>query len=123
MYSRLRETYGKFNWKSSRVYDNGLKYEVLASDEADLAPASTTEGQLTKPQFTLLIDDKHVWPPYNLAPVIKKSVLDAHLDIANVLNKVSASLDTKKITKLNAEVDVEKKEYEEVAKNYYNSIK
>lgn len=119
----LEKTYGKFNWKSSRVYDNGLKYEVLASDEADLAPASTTEGQLTKPQFTLLIDDKHVWPPYNLAPVIKKSVLDAHPDIANILNKVSASLDTKKITKLNAEVDVEKKEYEEVAKNYYNSIK
>lgn len=119
----LEKTYGKFTWKSSRVYDNGLKYEVLASNEADLAPASTTEGQLTKPQFTLLIDDKHVWPPYNLAPVIKKSVLDAHPDIADILNNVSASLDTTKITKLNAEVDVEKKEYEEVAKQYYNSIK
>lgn len=119
----LEKVYGKFNWKSSRVYDNGLKYEVLASNEADLAPASTTEGQLTKPQFTLLIDDKQVWPPYNLAPVINKSVLDAHPDIADILNKVSASLDTKKITKLNAEVDVEKKEYEEVAKQYYNSIK
>lgn len=119
----LEKVYGKFNWKSSRIYDSGLKYEVLASNEADLAPASTTEGQLTKPQFTLLVDDKHVWPPYNLAPVINKSVLDAHPDIADILNKVSASLDTKKITKLNAEVDVEKKEYEEVAKQYYNSIK
>ncbi|WP_312516817.1 glycine betaine ABC transporter substrate-binding protein [Anaerospora sp.] len=119
----LEKTYGRFNWKSSRVYDNGLKYEVLASNEADLAPASTTEGQLTKSQFTLLIDDKHVWPPYNLVPVIKKTVLDAHPDIADILNKISASLDTPKITKLNAEVDVEKKEYEEVAKKYYDSIK
>lgn len=119
----LEKAYGKFTWKSSRVYDNGLKYEVLASNEADLAPAATTEGQLTKPQFTLLIDDKHVWPPYNLAPVIKKSVLDAHPAIADILNTVSASLDTEKITKLNAEVDVEKKEYEEVAKKYYDSIK
>lgn len=58
-----------------------------------------------------------------MAPVIKKSVLDAHPDIADILNKVSASLDTKKITKLNAEVDVDKKEYEEVAKEYYDSIK
>lgn len=119
----LEKAYGKFNWKSSKVYDNGLKYEVLASNEADLAPASTTEGQLTKSQFTLLIDDKHVWPPYNLAPVIKKKVLDAHPDIADILNKISASLDTKQITKLNAEVDVEKREYEEVAKQYYDSIK
>lgn len=119
----LEKAYGKFNWKSSKVYDNGLKYEVLASNEADLAPASTTEGQLTKSQFTLLIDDKHVWPPYNLAPVIRKNVLDAHPDIADILNKISASLDTKKITKLNAEVDVEKREYEEVAKKYYDSIK
>ena len=119
----LEKAYGKFNWKSSKVYDNGLKYEVLASNEADLAPASTTEGQLTKSQFTLLIDDKHVWPPYNLAPVIRKNILDAHPDIADILNKISASLDTKQITKLNAEVDVEKREYEEVAKQYYDSIK
>jgi len=119
----LEKVYGKFNFKSSKVYSNGLKYEVLENNEADVAPASTTEGQLVKPEFTLLEDDKHVWPPYNLAPVIKKSVLDAHPDIADILNKISASLDTKKITKLNAEVDVDKKEYEEVAKEYYDSIK
>ncbi|EHJ00931.1 ABC-type glycine betaine transport, periplasmic subunit [Clostridium sp. DL-VIII] len=119
----LEKVYGKFNFKSSKVYDNGLKYQVLENNEADLAPASTTEGQLTKPEFTLLEDDKHVWPPYNLAPVVKKSLLDAHPDIADILNKVSATLDTKTVTKLNAEVDVDKKEYEEVAKAYYDSIK
>ncbi len=119
----LEKVYGKFNFKSSNVYDNGLKYQVLENNEADLAPASTTEGQLTKPEFTLLEDDKHVWPPYNLAPVVKKSLLDAHPDIADILNKVSATLDTKTVTKLNAEVDVDKKEYEEVAKAYYDSIK
>ncbi|WP_315066005.1 glycine betaine ABC transporter substrate-binding protein [uncultured Clostridium sp.] len=119
----LEKVYGKFNFKSSKVYDNGLKYQVLENNEADLAPASTTEGQLTKPEFTLLEDDKHVWPPYNLAPVVKKSLLDAHPDVADILNKVSATLDTKTVTKLNAEVDVDKKEYEEVAKAYYDSIK
>lgn len=119
----LEKVYGKFNFKSSKIYDNGLKYQVLENNEADLAPASTTEGQLTKPEFTLLEDDKHVWPPYNLAPVVKKSLLDAHPDIADILNKVSATLDTKTVTKLNAEVDVDKKEYEEVAKAYYDSIK
>jgi osmoprotectant transport system substrate-binding protein len=119
----LEKVYGKFAWKSSKVYDNGLKYQVLSNNEADVAPAYTTEGQLVKSEFTLLEDDKKVWPPYNLAPVVKKSVLDANSDIADILNKISSKLDTKKVTELNAEVDVNKKEYEDVAKDFYNSIK
>lgn len=120
----LEKTYGKFNFKSSNVYDNGLKYQVLSNDEADVAPAYTTEGQLVnKDLFTLLEDDKYVWPPYNVAPVVRKEVLEKNKDIADIINKISASLDTEKITKLNAAVDVDKKEYEEVAKEYYDSIK
>lgn len=119
----LEKVYGPFEFKSSKVYANGLKYEVLSNDEADVAPAYTTEGQLVKEEFTLLEDDKQVWPPYNLAPVVQKTVLDANPDIADILNKISASLDTSKVTELNAAVDVEKREYEEVAKEYYDSIK
>jgi osmoprotectant transport system substrate-binding protein len=120
----LKKVYGDFNWKSSKVYDNGLKYEVLKNNEADVAPAYTTEGQLVNTnEFTLLEDDKHVWSPYNLAPVIRDNVLAAHPDIADVINKVSATLDTKTLTALNAKVDVDKKEYEKVAKEYYESIK
>lgn len=119
----LEKVYGPFNFKSSKIYDNGLKYEVLSNDEADLAPAYTTEGQLVNDEFTLLEDDKQVWPPYNLAPVVQKSVLDANPDIADILNKVSATLDTSIVTALNAKVDVDKQEYEDVAKEYYDSIK
>jgi osmoprotectant transport system substrate-binding protein len=120
----LEKVYGKFNWKSSKVYDNGLKYEVLKKDEADVAPAYTTEGQLVNTnEFTLLEDDKQVWPPYNLAPVVRNNVLEANPGIAEIINKVSAKLDTKTITALNAKVDVEKQEYEKVAKDFYNSIK
>lgn len=120
----LEKVYGKFNWKSSKVYDNGLKYEVLKNNEADVAPAYTTEGQLVNTNdFTLLEDDKHVWPPYNLAPVIRNNVLEAHPDITDLINKISAKLDTKTVTALNAKVDVDKEEYEKVAKDFYKSIK
>ncbi|ROR31667.1 osmoprotectant transport system substrate-binding protein [Mobilisporobacter senegalensis] len=119
----LEKVYGPFDFKSSKVYANGLKYEVLSNDEADVAPAYTTEGQLVKEEFTLLEDDKQVWPPYNLAPVVQKSVLDENPDIGEILNKISASLDTAKVTELNAAVDVDKREYEEVAKEFYDTIK
>ena len=119
----LEATYGPFSWKSSKVYDNSLKYEVLASDEADVSPAYTTEGKLTEEQFTLLEDDKQVWPPYNLAPVVRDSVLEEHPEIADVLNKVSAAFTTENITALNAKVDIDGEEYTDVAREFYESIK
>lgn len=119
----LEKVYGKFNWKSSKVYDNSLKYEVLKNNEADVAPAYTTEGQLVnKDQFTLLEDDKQVWPPYNLAPVVRDNVLDTNPEIAEVINKVSAALNTETVTGLNAKVDVDKKEYEDVAKEFMTQL-
>lgn len=120
----LEKTYGPFEWKSTKVYDGGLKYEVLRGDEADVTPAYTTDGQLAnKDEFTLLEDDKQVWPPYNLAPVIRDNVLEANPDIADVLNKISAALDTDKLTALNAKVDVDKEEYEDVAEEFYETIR
>ena len=119
----LTKAYGEFNWKSSTVYDNSLKYEVLKNDEADVAPAYTTEGQLTnKEEFTVLVDDKKFWPPYNLAPVIRNEVLEVNPDIAEILNNISSTLDTETMTDLNAKVDVDGQEYEAVAKEYFDSI-
>ena len=120
----LEKTYGTFNWQSSKVYDNSLKYSVLENDEADVTPAYTTEGQLVSTdKFTLLEDDKQFWPPYNLAPVVRDNILDDHPDIKTILNNISAKLDTETVTELNAKVDVDGQEYTDVAKEYYDSIK
>lgn len=122
---RLEEVYGDFNLKPAkvRVYSNNSKYNMLLYDEADFAPAYTTEAQLLKDEFTILEDDKKAWPPYNLAAVIRKPVLDANPEIANILNKVSTTLDTKKAIELNAAVDLDRRQYKEVAREYYESIK
>ncbi len=48
----LEAAYGAFDWKDSAIYDEGLKYEVLRNDEADVTPAYTTEAQLTDKTFS-----------------------------------------------------------------------
>lgn len=118
----LNKTYGQFKFKSSAIYDNSLKYKILSDDKADVAVAYTTEGQLVDPKFVVLEDDKHVWPPYNLAPVVSQSALTANPKIETVLNKVSALIDTKTIIALNAKVDVDKQEYKTVATDFFKSI-
>lgn len=120
----LAKVYGDFNFKSINVYDNGIKYQILENGEADVCPGYSTEAQLVeKDKFTYLDDDKNFWPPYYLAPIVRNNVLDANPEIAEVLNAVSAKLDTDTIVSLNAKVDIDKQEYEEVAKEFYNSIK
>ncbi|MDR1028674.1 MAG: glycine/betaine ABC transporter substrate-binding protein [Clostridiales Family XIII bacterium] len=119
----LEAVYGPFDFLSSIVIDNALKYDTLLNGEADASPAYTSEGQLTNPAFVLLEDDKQVWPPYNIAPVARAAVLEKYPQIEEILNAVDALIDTPAITALNAEVDVDGKEYEEVAKAFYDSIK
>ena len=120
----LEKVYGPFDWASSRVYDNGLKYQVVESDEADVSPAYTTEGRLSETdKFVLLEDDRHVWPPYNLAPVVRSEVLEANPEIEEILKTVNEALDTSTITALNAKVDVDKEEYVDVAEEYWESIR
>lgn len=119
----LTKVYGEFKFKESKLYDNGIKYDVLHNDKADVAVAYTTEGQLAKDEFVVLEDDKHVWPPYNIAPVIKQDLVEQFPEIKDVLNNVTAKLDNKTVISLNAEVDINKREFEEVAAEFYDKIK
>ena len=115
----LEKIYGLFDWKSSKIYDNGLKYQVVENDEADVAPAYTTEGRLIETdKFVLLEDDQHMWPPYNIAPVVRNEVLEQYPEIAEILNDISSKLDTEVVTQLNAKVDIDQEEYEDVAAAY-----
>ena len=50
-------------------------------------------------------------------------MLEANPDIADILNYISENLDTETMIGLNAKVDIEKQEYEEVAKEFYESIR
>lgn len=118
----LEATYGPFDWAEHEVYDEGLKYQVLENDQADVTPAYTTEAQLTNDAFTLLEDDKHVWPPYNVAPVVRREVLEAHPEIEDALARVDDALTTEKLTELNARVDIDKEEYEDVARDFFESL-
>jgi len=119
----LTRAYGPFKWKSSKTYDTSLLATVMLNGQADVAPLYTTAGDLANPQLVTLRDDRQVWPPYNVAPVVRGDVLKAHPEIAAVLNAVDATLTTEKLTALNAKVDVDKQEADKVASDYYASIR
>jgi len=114
----LKKTYGGMEFKSMELYDYGVKYRVLLNGEADVTVGFTTDGDLTNKELVLLEDDKKFWPPYYVAPVIRAEVLEKDPGIEKVLNAVSAKLNNEIMQSLNAEVDIKKREYAEVAKEF-----
>lgn len=119
----LAQVYGEFDFLSTTVYDNSLKYQVLNSDEADATPAYTTEGQLSNTEeFTILEDDKNFWPPYNLVPVVRQDILETYPEIETIINGINENLDTETVIELNAKVDIDGEDYQQVAQDYFDSL-
>lgn len=119
----LTGLYDPFDFASIKVYDSGIKYQILENNEADACPGYSTDAQLVNvDKFTYLEDDLGFWPPYYLAPIVQNEVMEANPEIAEVLNAVSAKLVTETMVALNAKVDIDHMEYDEVAREFYETV-
>ncbi len=116
----LQKAYGGFNFKEKKQLDAGLRYPALQSGQVDVIRAFSTDGQLGSPDLVVLQDDKHFYPIYQIAPVIRQDTLQANPQIADILNKLAGpALDDKTMAKLNFMVDgPDKKEPAAVAKQW-----
>ena len=114
----LKNVYGDFQLKEYKSVDSGLRYQALTSDQADVVVAYGTDGEIAADNLLLLKDDKGLWPPYQVAPVVRKDVLDANPKIATVLNGLAPLLTTEVMQTLNYEVTGNQKEPADVAKQF-----
>lgn len=114
----LQKFYGGFHFKSVNAYDIGLKYEALLHGQADVATAFTTDGQIGAANLVVLEDDKHFWPAYNVAPVVRNAALTAHPAIATTLNRISPFITDVEARQMNYAVDHDKRDPADVAADF-----
>src|SRR5439155_982288 len=96
----------------------GLRYQALASKQIDVVNGYATDGMISALKLKRLKDDKNLWPPYYLVPVVRKDTLDANPKIADVLNQVDALLDETTMAEMNYKVDNDKEEPKDVARAF-----
>ena len=113
----LKATYG-IVFKEDLQMAIGLRYQALASKQIDVVNGYATDGMISALKLKRLKDDKNLWPPYYLAPVVRKDALDANPKIADVLNRVSALLDEATMAEMNYKVDNDKEEPKDVARAF-----
>lgn len=114
----LQRYYGGFKFHSVRTYDIGLQYDALVRGDADVATAFTTDSQIDTDRLTVLRDDRHFWPPYNIAPVVRSSALRAHPEIAGVLNGIAPLLTDTAVRGFNYAYNVQKAEPADIAQQF-----
>lgn len=111
----LQRVYGGFHFASVRSYDIALKYQALLDGQADVATAFTTDGAIASNRLVVLEDDKHLWPAYNVAPVVRTALLARDPKIAATLQSVSPRLRDAEVRRMNAQIENDKADPADVA--------
>jgi osmoprotectant transport system substrate-binding protein len=96
----------------------GLRYQALKNDQIQVVNGYSTDGMISAMKLKRLTDDKRLWPPYYVVPVVRKDALDANPRVGDVLNRVSALLDDQSMADMNYKVDGEKMEPRDVAHDF-----
>lgn len=114
----LQKAYGNFKLKKFIPADPGLRYKTLNNAQADVAVAFGTDGEISALKLVVLEDDKTLFPPYQVAPVIRQETLEQNPGIRDALNTLSPKLTTETMQRLNYEVSGKQREPAEVAKEF-----
>ncbi len=95
-----------------------LRYVAVESGEINLVDAYSTDSELRQYELKVLADDKHLFPPYQGAPLLRKETADQYPEITATLNKLAGRITDDEMREMNYQVNVEGSTPLEVARDY-----
>lgn len=112
----LREVYG-LKIKTVVISD-AVMYKAAYEKRLDVISGYSTDGRLKAFDLTILEDNKHIFPPYYCAPVVRKDALKKFPELEKTLNLLSGTITDSIMTDLNYKVDYLKQSPEKVAHDF-----
>ncbi|MGK7911060.1 MAG: glycine betaine ABC transporter substrate-binding protein [Synechococcus sp.] len=114
----LQAAYGDFELESYKGVDPGLRYISLSNGEADIAVAFGTDGEISAFNLVVLEDDRNLFPPYQVAPVVRQEIVDNYPELVDALNELAPLLTDRTMRTLNSDVSGKELEPEVVARRF-----
>jgi osmoprotectant transport system permease protein len=102
----LRKVYG-INPREVRSLLQAVKFQALASGSVDLVDGYSTDGLLSRYDLVVLEDDRRFFPPYEAAFLVGPSLLRDAPEAADLLSRLSGTLDEPVMRALNRKVEVD----------------
>lgn len=100
------------------VINDMIMYKAAYKKELDVISGSSTDGRVKAFDLVVLDDDKHIFPPYYAAPIVRQATLDKYPELEPALNKLSGTINDSIMTELNYRVDHLKQDPARVAKDF-----
>lgn len=117
-YQGLCKHYGLAFAREPMQMDPGLMYRALYEGAVDVIDGFATDGRIPAYNLTALTDDKHFFPPYDAAPLIREQTLGKHPVIEAILRSLAGKLSDTTMRELNYQVDEKGRRAHEVAKEF-----
>lgn len=116
-YKAVSKAYG-LNLSNVKKMEPKLRYIAVEKDNINLIDAYSTDAELKQYDMVVLKDDKHVFPPYQGAPMFKEKFLKQHPEIKKPLNKLEGKISDEEMQEMNYKVTVKNEDPYNVAKHY-----
>lgn len=105
-----------------RVLDTGAVYTATDAGElCNFGEVFTTDGRIVALDLVSLEDSEKFFPSYNVSPVIRTEVLEAHPELEGLFEQISPKLTNDVMLDLNAKVDVDGLDPADVAYDWMKS--
>jgi osmoprotectant transport system permease protein len=105
-----------------REMDLSLTYRALASKQVDLIAGNSTDGLIDKLDLVQLEDDRHYFPPYQAAPVLRQAAGRSHPEVVEALQALAGRIDERAMRRANLAVDGERRDPKQVAAEMLDRI-
>lgn len=100
------------------VISDAVMYKAAFEHKLDVISGYSTDGRLKAYDLVILKDNKHIFPPYFAAPVVRQNVLDKYPELEGTLNQLAGQITDSAMTSLNYKVDQLKQSPEKVAMDF-----
>jgi osmoprotectant transport system substrate-binding protein len=117
-YAGLVKTYDLKFSESPRVMDLGLLYRALENRSVDIVAGSNTDGLIAALGLVVLEDDRHYFPPYDAVLIARPEVFQRCAAARAALEGLSGRITADDMRRMNYEVDGQKKDAREVAREF-----
>ena len=117
----LRRAYGLPRLRFQAV-SQGAQYAALDAGRVQAAVVTTTDSRLRSARYVVLADPKVAFGAQNVAPIFSRAALAAAGPaFTRTIDAVSARLTTRVVRRLNASVEVDKRDPADVAHRFLSS--
>jgi osmoprotectant transport system substrate-binding protein len=110
--------YGLQFGKPPSVLDLGLLYRALAEKKVDIVAGNSTDGLIDALGFVPLTDDRHYFPPYDAAPVVRRAALEKFPQLRAALSDLAGKITEDEMRHLNRQVDADQGDVATVVREF-----